>query len=101
MFVKEVNHMPVGGRISVTPVEGSVRAYRIGFFVGWILAVGVLPSILLWNPGAPAENQFVLFPVEWSIIMNVLSVPLGYFFGYRWLIAPLFAGWLQVGKQSD
>lgn len=93
--------MPVGGRITASPIsEKSIKGYRIGFFLGWVFTVGVLPWIVWWNPGAQPEQQFVLFTVQDLLIASVVSVILGYFLGYRWLIAPLFAGKVLINRPT-
>lgn len=83
----------MGGRVTFAPVsDNQLSAYRRWFFVGWILALGVLPWILWWNPGGQAEFQFQMFSVRTLITLTIVSVVLGWSLGYKLLIAPLFCG---------
>ena len=91
--------MPIGGKISESSVSAAeIPKFRRQFFVGWVLVVGIFPWILWWNPGAKSELQFQMFSIEILVILTIVSVPIGWIFGYKLLFAPLFCGVIYVNE---
>jgi hypothetical protein len=97
--LKEVIDMPIGGRVSASPVSGKdVRNARCWFFIGWVLVIGVLPWIFWWNPGGKPEFQFQVFSICGLLTLAFLSPFAGWFFGYKLLFAPLFVARILINE---
>jgi len=91
--------MPIGGRISTSPVsDEEIPKFRRWFFVGWVLVVGVLPWLLWWNPDARPELPFQTLSIQTLVILTLVSFPIGWIFGYKLLFAPLFCGMVLINK---
>jgi hypothetical protein len=88
-----------GGRISASYItKEQVVSMRWLCLIGWMVVLGVFPWLHWWNPGAKPELQFQHLSIQTCVIMTFVSFPLGWFFGYKLLWAPLFVGRTIVQK---
>lgn len=77
----------------VTPISTKeIPGYRRDFWIGWVLGIaGVLFAVSAASPGTP-------FFSPTNILLLFLSVPTGWFLGYKKLIAPLFVGGILIDE---
>jgi len=72
------------------------------FFLGWVFIVGVLPWIM-WSEGTFASAlSFYGYAIPVVVVLSLLSlvsVPFGWYLGYKWGWAPLFTAKIMFHKK--
>ena len=86
---------------SLSPVaENSIPNYRRVFFIGWVFCLGVLPWIMRLNPGGKPEHPLTAISLAVLVSLSAISIPAGWWLGYRHLFAPLFSGKILLHTDS-
>ena len=72
-------------RVTITPVtEKEISWFQWGFLIGWVLVIN-FTAWDLW-----ATNTVTRVSVIWPTLATIISIPFGWFLGYRHLIGPIF-----------
>jgi len=86
---------------TTSPVKDSeIPFYRFAFWAGWVLIPSGLSWLFCLDPFTSPSGASLGYSVWWPIGISIFSVPIGWFLGYKKLIAPLFCGVILLNEKK-
>lgn len=67
------------------------------FFVGWVVVINLF-NWVIYGAGVDAGNNPLIL---WHIVATLISIPVGWFFGIKLMIAPLGAGVITLNEPAE